>query len=72
MTGMHCDSCGELFEYNDRLIALRREDGELIAAYTIEQEGGSIGETFQHRGKYHVRCYEGMREQRPDEWPALQ
>ena len=68
---MHCDSCGELFEYNEQLIALHREDGELVAAYSIEQEGGSIGETFQPCGKYHVRCYEGMREQHQDEWPAL-
>jgi hypothetical protein len=72
MTGMHCDSCGELFEYNEQLIALHREDGELVAAYATEQEGGAIGETFQPCGKYHVRCYEGMREQQPSEWPALQ
>jgi hypothetical protein len=48
---MHCDSCGELFEDNERLIALHREDGELVAASTIEQEGGAIGETFQPCGK---------------------
>ena len=66
---MHCDSCGELFEYNEQLIALHREeDGELIAAYTLEQEGGAIGETFQPCGKYHVRCYKAMRDKQPDEW----
>jgi hypothetical protein len=71
MSGMHCDSCGGLFEYNEQLIALHRQDGELIAVYTIEQEGGSIDETFQPCGKYHVRCYERRREEQPSDWPAL-
>jgi hypothetical protein len=48
MAGMHCASCSELFEYNEQLIALRREDGELVAAYTIEQEGGAIGDVPAH------------------------
>jgi hypothetical protein len=71
MAGMHCDSCEGLFEYNEQLIALREEDGELVPVYTIEQEGGSIGETFQPIRKYHVRCYETMREQQPEDWPEL-
>jgi len=71
MAGMHCDSCGGLFEYNEQLIAVHRDNGELLAGYATEKEGGSVGETFRPCGKYHLPCYDRIREQQPDEWPPV-
>jgi len=71
MSGMHCDYCARLFVYDEEVIALHRDEGELIADRTLEKEGGSVGETFQPWRKYHAACYEHMREKHPGEWPAL-
>jgi hypothetical protein len=71
MAGMHCDSCGGMFEYNEQVVATREDGGELVAGYTIEKEAGNVGETIQPVGKYHVQCYEKMRERQSDDWPSL-
>jgi hypothetical protein len=68
---MHCDSCGRLLEYNERIVALRDTEDGLAAGYAIEREGGSIEEAFRPVGKYHADCYAGMREQEPERWPGL-
>jgi hypothetical protein len=56
---MHCEFCGELFQYREQIVALREEAGQVIAGYTIEGEGGAVAETFEAVGKYHVSCYRG-------------
>jgi hypothetical protein len=72
MTGMHCDSCGELFEYSERLIALHRDDGELVAAYAIEPGGRGDRRDVLALRQVPRPLLRGMREQSSDEWPALQ
>ena len=71
MPGMHCDFCQQLLPYGQNIVALREAGNGIEAAFTIEKEGGSIEEGFQPVGKYHVRCYERMRRERPEEWPEL-
>lgn len=68
---MHCDQCGELLQYRTQIVALRETRPGLAAGYTIEGEGGAIGETFEPVGKYHVHCYVALREQEPEKWPEL-
>ena len=71
MPGMYCDSCGELFQYSEQIVVLRDTGNGVEARYTMEREGGTIGETYEPRAKYHIRCYETMREQQPDSFPEL-
>lgn len=71
MSGMNCDRCGQLLQYNEQIVALRDDGDELVAAYTIEGEGGAVRETFEPKAKYHVDCYRELRNAEPEDWPEL-
>ena len=58
-------------EYREQIVALREANGGVVPGLETELEAGTVEGAFQPVGKYHVRCYEAMREQKPDEWPSL-
>ena len=71
MPSLRCGHCEKLFEYWEQIVALREANGGVVAELETELEAGTVEGAFQPVGKFHVRCYEAMRQQRPGEWPSL-
>jgi hypothetical protein len=68
---MKCGRCDKLLHYREEIVALQDTGTGVIAVPEIELEAGTVEGGFEAVGKYHVRCYAAMREQKPDEWPEL-
>ena len=71
MPSLRCDHCKKLFEYRAEIIALRKTDNGVEALRETELEAGTVEGVFEPVGKFHVSCYESMRSEAPDNWPAL-
>ena len=71
MPSLRCDHCKKLFEYRAEIIALRETETGDDAEAETELEAGTVEGAFEPVGKFHVSCYESMRSEAPDNWPAL-
>jgi hypothetical protein len=69
MIGVRCDFCGQLFQYHEEIVALRKSDSGIEAVCAIESEAGELGEHFDPLAKYHGHCYSTMKEAQPEKWP---
>jgi hypothetical protein len=70
MPSLRCGHCEKLFEYRERIVALRDTDTGVVAEPETELEAGTVEGAFEPVGKYHVRCYETMQSEAPDNWPT--
>ena len=70
MPSLRCGHCEKLFEYREQIVALRETDGGVVAERETELEAGTVEGAFEPVGKFHVRCYETMRSEAPDDWPV--
>jgi len=71
---MHCDYCGELFEYNEDVVALRESGTGVQSEMATEKEAGMVEGLeglFEPVGVFHFTCYERRREAQPDESPPV-
>ena len=68
---MRCGHCEQLFEYREKIVALRESDTGVVALPETELEAGTVDGAFEPVGKFHVHCYEAMRSLEPGNWPAL-
>lgn len=71
MLSLRCGHCKKLLEYREKIIALRETEAGTVALKETELEAGTVEAAFEPIGKFHVSCYEKMRDERPDEWPGL-
>jgi hypothetical protein len=72
MPSLRCGHCENLFEYREKIVALRETSSGVVAEVETELEAGTVeGAAFQPVGKFHVRCYETTRDLEPGNWPEL-
>jgi hypothetical protein len=71
MPSLRRGHCEKLFEYREQIVALRETETGVVAVSETELEAGTVEGAFQTVGKFHVRCYETMRDLEPGNWPAL-
>jgi hypothetical protein len=69
--GIHCDECKGLLQYREQIVALRDTEAGVVAEPETELEAGTVEGAFEPVRKFHVHCYEEMREQEREKWPAL-
>ena len=71
MPSLRCGHCEKLLEYREQIVALRDTEAGVVAERETELEAGTVEGAFEPVGKFHVRCYEAMRESEPERWPSL-
>jgi hypothetical protein len=71
MPSLRCGHCEQLFEYREKIVALRDTEGGVVAEPEMELEAGTVEGALQPFGKFHLSCYEAMREGEPEKWPNL-
>lgn len=69
MPSLSCGRCGKLLQYREQIVALRETDSGVVAENETELEAGTVEGAFEPAGKFHVACYEAMRDEAPDDWP---
>ena len=69
MPSLRCGHCQKLFQYQEQIIALKKTEAGDVALREVELEAGTVEGAFEPVGKYHLDCYEAMREAGPEKWP---
>lgn len=62
---LRCTHCEKLFEYREKIVALRETDSRVVAERETELEAGTVAGAFEAVGKFHPHYYETMRREAP-------
>ena len=54
MPSLRCGHCEKLFEYREKIIALRETGAAVVAERETELEAGTVEGAFQPVGKFHL------------------